>query len=156
MKNHFNNLVKQNPTATHNCKGSRRPFRTLIPGPDPTPRLPGQSTWPPLRRVICNGLRLLLAIAAFGPTSLVRAQEYTFATLAGSAGQSGTDNGTGNGARFSYPTGVAADNAGNAYVADGDSHTIRKVTPGGVVTTLAGSPGNSGANDGARSGAPRL
>ena len=153
MTSHITNIVSQNPATHGDGKGAQGPFQTFIPGSTPPPGLPGRCIWPPLRRVVCNGLGLLLAIAAFGPMSLVRAQEYTFATLAGSAGQSGTDNGTGNGARFNYPTGVAADNAGNAYVADGDSHTIRKVTPGGVVTTLAGSPGSSGTNDGTGSAA---
>ena len=66
-------------------------------------------------------------------------------TLAGLAGSSGTADGTGSGARFSGPSGVAVDSGGNVYVADTYSDTIRKVTPAGVVTTLAGlagSPGN--------------
>jgi sugar lactone lactonase YvrE len=69
-------------------------------------------------------------------------------TLAGLAGSSGSGDGTGSVARFSEPTGVAVDGSGNVYVADRANHTIRRITPAGVVTTLAGSPGNAGSADG--------
>ena len=52
------------------------------------------------------------------------------------------------GARFNAPEGVAVDSAGVVYVADTVSDTIRKITPGGVVTTLAGFYGSLGAVDG--------
>ncbi len=69
-------------------------------------------------------------------------------TLAGLAGSSGSTDGTGGAARFYKPCGVAADSAGNVLVADTYNHTIRTVTQGGVVTTLAGLAGSSGSADG--------
>jgi sugar lactone lactonase YvrE len=60
----------------------------------------------------------------------------------------GNSDGTGNAARFSAPSGLALDRAGNVYVADTGNHTLRKVTPMGVVTTLAGFSGNPGSKDG--------
>jgi len=73
-------------------------------------------------------------------------------TLAGSAGQGGSTDGTGSAARFLFPAGVAVDRAGNVYVADG-SFTIRKITPAGQVTTLAGSAGQQGSTNGTGSAA---
>src|SRR5262249_55402569 len=43
-------------------------------------------------------------------------------TFAGLAGAFGSTDGTGSAARFNFPCGVAADNAGNVYVADGGNH----------------------------------
>ncbi|MBT5579672.1 MAG: hypothetical protein HOJ56_05115 [Acidimicrobiaceae bacterium] len=51
-------------------------------------------------------------------------------------------------AGFSSPIGGAFDGAGNLYVTDTNNHTIRKVTPAGEVTTLAGSAGSSGSING--------
>ncbi|MGZ4987721.1 MAG: hypothetical protein ACXWBP_06765 [Limisphaerales bacterium] len=65
---------------------------------------------------------------------------YTFTTFAGPAGTSGTNDGTGCVARFNIPHGVATDTTCNVYVADRGNNTIRKITPAGVVTILAGLP----------------
>ena len=65
-------------------------------------------------------------------------------TFAGSTTESTDENGTA--ASFSYPRGVAVDGLGNVYVADTGNHMIRKITPAGLVTTVAGS--TSGFADG--------
>lgn len=72
-------------------------------------------------------------------------------TLAGSAGLPGLTDGAGGAARFSTPSGVAVDGSGNVFVADSGNNAIRKITSAGVVTTVAGSAGQSGAVDGAAS-----
>jgi sugar lactone lactonase YvrE len=69
-------------------------------------------------------------------------------TLAGKAGEAGSDDGPGAAARFSTPTSVAVDAAGNVYVADNNNFTVRKITPAGNVTTLAGLAGKTGVTNG--------
>ena len=69
-------------------------------------------------------------------------------TLAGTAGTSGSADGTGTAALFNNPLGVASD-VNDVYVADSGNHTIRKIAIAtGEVTTLAGTAGSSGSSDG--------
>ena len=69
-------------------------------------------------------------------------------SLAGSPGLWGSADGIGSAASFYDPYGVAVDSSGNVYVADLANCTLRKITPAGVVTTLAGMPGIAGGADG--------
>ena len=69
-------------------------------------------------------------------------------TLAGEAGVTGSADGAGTAAMFNYPSALAVDTSGNVYVADTENHTIRAITPAGLVTTVAGIAGSSGCADG--------
>lgn len=86
-------------------------------------------------------------VADWGNHSIRRiAADGQVSTLAGS-GSSGASNGSGAAASFNGPFGVAVDGAGSVYVADTNNNLIRKVSPAGAVTTLAGS-GSQGADNG--------
>ena len=97
-------------------------------------------------------LKLVLAVCVLTGAGTALAQSvyepYSFTTLAGLAPNPGPNDDTGSLARFNQPWGVAADSAGNVYVADTLNQTIRKITPGGAVTTLAGVAGSPGFADG--------
>jgi sugar lactone lactonase YvrE len=90
--------------------------------------------YPSLTATNSNGTDVL----CYGPPITVDyANPYTFTTIAGLAGVTGSTDGTGSAARFNEPYGVSVDNVGNVYVADRGNGMIRKVTQAGVVTTLA-------------------
>ena len=98
----------------------------------------------------------LLVCQAILPVALhgqVIYQPYTFSTFAGTAEMPGSNDGTGAAARFTSPSEVAFDSANNLYVADTGNHTIRKITPAGVVSTFAGLAGVPGSADGTGSAA---
>ncbi len=75
-------------------------------------------------------------------------QQAAITIVAGSATEPGNVNATGAAARFNEPRGIAVDAAGNLYVADTENDSIRKITPAGVVTTLAGAPNSEQYVDG--------
>lgn len=79
---------------------------------------------------------------ALGVTACGWAQSLTVSTLAGELWNMGGNDGSGASARFSSGlSAIVIDAAGNLYVNDANNYTVRKVTPAGVVTTIAGSPG---------------
>jgi hypothetical protein len=113
----------------------------------------------PFGRLAGNLPGVLLWLAVLPLTALGQANyatPYTFITIAGKAGSSGSADGTNSAARFNGPVGVAVDTDGNLYVAEGGNNTIRKVMPAGrnwVVTTVAGLAGSPGSTDGTNSAA---
>jgi hypothetical protein len=80
--------------------------------------------------------------AAIGPG------RYRFSVLAGTRGTTGYVDASGADARFDRPGGIAADASGNTYVSEQTQCTVRKISPGGVVTTFAGKAGQMGSLDG--------
>lgn len=74
--------------------------------------------------------------------------QQAISIVAGSATDAGSTNGSGTAARFNNPTGIAIDAAGNLYVADTGNDSIRKITPAGAVTTLAGAANSTQSVDG--------
>lgn len=94
--------------------------------------------------VMENGTRYL---ADAGDANRIRriTRDGMVSTLAG--GREGFVDGTGSAAAFHTPSALARDAQGDLYVADTGNHAIRKVTPEGVVTTIAGT-GEAGFRDG--------
>lgn len=86
---------------------------------------------------VAGGDHTIRKIAANGVTT----------TLAGKTFEPGSSDGSGSSARFNFPGAMVTDSAGNLYVADSGNYSIRKITPAGVVSTLAGG-GEYGDSDG--------
>jgi NHL repeat len=101
-----------------------------------------------------NTIRMLAPSVTDGQTN------WVVSTIAGLAGIPGSTDGTGDAARFNAPLGIAVDRAGNLYVTDALNFTIRQVAPSvsldqtnWVVTTIAGTVGTQGSDDGPGSAA---
>lgn len=84
-------------------------------------------------------------------SALLPGQEkvWSFSTLAGTV-SAGYADGNLAAARFNGPTDVAIDQAGNLYVADTGNRAVRKITPTGAVSTVAGVPFEARAKDGSQ------
>jgi sugar lactone lactonase YvrE len=85
-----------------------------------------------------TGNHVIRAIAASGTVTIV----------AGSIGVAGSADGTGAGARFSSPSGIAVAPDGTIYIADTGNNTLRAMSSSGVVTTAAGAAGAAALTDG--------
>ncbi|HEY0074086.1 MAG TPA: hypothetical protein VGB77_08300 [Abditibacteriaceae bacterium] len=97
--------------------------------------------------VALNATQLVLSDVNQHDIRLINVNTGVITPLAGSRGNPGFVNGTGDAARFNRPYGVAITPEGNIIVADSGNHAIRVVTPTGVVTTLTGN-GTPGFVDG--------
>ncbi len=89
-----------------------------------------------LRGIAAIGLGFAGLIVIAGPSQAATGDVVTFAGISSGIGSA---DGTGATASFARPTGIARDSLGNLYVADTGNQKIRKITPGAVVTTFAGS-----------------
>lgn len=93
----------------------------------------------------CNVVDGNGTIAASPVTSIQVVCATAVGTFAGTPHVYGTTNGSGSSASFYNPSGVVFDaTSGNLYVADTASQVIRRITPAGVVSTLAGTAGMAG------------
>ncbi len=100
-----------------------------------------------LNKLLKIGVLLLVLNSFFAKTSIAQTCANTdVTTLAG--GSEGSADGNGTAASFHQPYGMTSDMAGNIYVTDRMNHTIRKITPNGNVTTIAGITGTAGFQDG--------
>lgn len=81
------------------------------------------------------------------------AAEGVVTTLAGKAGVAGSADGQGTAASFSGPSALSFDSAGNLYVLDAGNNLLRRITPSGLVSTVAGTRGATALQLGALPGA---
>lgn len=103
----------------------------------------------PSRRILCAILVFqILLISSCEDDKASQTGFTTVSTLAGSDGPGFVD-GIGALSKFNYPCGIVVDPQGNLYVSDHSNHSIRKITPRGIVSTYAGT-GQAGAMDGPR------
>ena len=97
----------------------------------------------------------IVALASLAACELA-GQTYNYTTIAGAAWVVGSTDGTNGNALFRGPNGIVLDSHGDAFVADSDNHTIRKLTRSGtnwVSSTIAGLAGSHGWADGTNSDA---
>ncbi len=97
--------------------------------------------------VVDGGLGVVRKVAPSGVISIFAGN--------GTAGYSG-DGGPATAAAFNIPMDITIDTAGNFYVTDANNHVIRKITPGGIISTFAGSGSYGYSGDGGPAGAAAL
>ncbi len=108
----------------------------------------------PFRGVPALAILLLVGLVGWVPPSFAQQRFYTISTVAGIYPIG--DGGPATSALLYSPSGVAVDSAGNLYIADTDNHRVRKVTPDGVITTVAGDGAAGFRADGVPAASARL
>ncbi len=106
-----------------------------------------------VRAIASDGKGKLLVADAGNYVVRKIASDNVVSTHAGATAIEGYADGTGAAASFYHPQKLAVDSGGTVYASDAAGATIRKITPGGVVTTLAGSRGKYSHADGTGSAA---
>lgn len=104
----------------------------------------------PLNRALLVVMAGLLNLGCLEP---LQAQAYDWQNHAGLPGGPGNVDGIGTAAKLYHPDGLARDSQGNLYVLEATNRLVRKITPDGVVTTLAGNSRLTGHVDGLGSAA---
>jgi sugar lactone lactonase YvrE len=109
------------------------------------------------RRVLA-GAAVAVVAGVFATGALGVSGSDTIITLAGGGtGKTLGDGGPATSARLSFPNAVAVDGKGNVYIADTRNGRVRKVTPGGAITTIAGpGPATGDIGDGGPATSARL
>ncbi len=92
--------------------------------------------------------RRLLLTGALALVVATPALAQSISTVAGVRQGSGGDGGPATAAELMLPQGVTQDALGNLYIADRDNHRVRKVTPAGTISTVAGTGGMDFSGDG--------
>jgi sugar lactone lactonase YvrE len=87
-------------------------------------------------------------VADYGNSVVRKILGGVVSTVAGVAGVVGSADGARTNASFAHPGGVGVDAQGVLYVTDSDNSTLRRITPDGAVTTVAGAAGAPGSQDG--------
>ncbi len=101
------------------------------------------------RFATCLLVGLLIGMGSLlSQTGRATGLSYALTNFVGTTGEAGSADGVGSNALFRGPEAVATDSAGNVYVADTVNATIRRITPQGETTTIAGEAGWSGTADG--------
>jgi len=97
--------------------------------------------------IAVDGTGNLFVNDAYGQTVRKITPAGDVSTFAGLFNSAGTADGSGATARFHNPQGITIDSSGNLYLTDTGSDTIRRITSAGLVSTVAGSPGQEGSTD---------
>ncbi len=99
--------------------------------------------------VVLDGAGIAYVVDSFRNAIRRVGTDGTVVTIAGqSSVNPGSSDGTGSAASFNRPRGIAIGGDGALYITDTQNHTIRRITTAGVVTTVAGTAGSSGAANG--------